>query len=276
VLEGVAAARGLELRWQSDLDSVAGDVALVVLSQVSYRSGALADVASLTSAAHEAGALILWDLSHSAGAVPVQLEAWDVDLAVGCTYKYLNAGPGSPAFLYVRSELQPELRSPIQGWFGQRDQFRMGPRYEPAEGVERFLAGTPPILGLAAVEMGAALVAEAGIEHLREKSVALTDLLIELYDARLAPLGFELGTPRDPERRGSHVSLRHPDAWRVTRALIERARVVPDFRGPDSVRLGVPPLYTRFVDVWDAVDRLAALVRAKEHEAYDATLTRVT
>jgi kynureninase len=231
---------------------------------------------AITEAAHAAGALMLWDLSHSAGVVPVELEAAGADLAVGCTYKYLNAGPGSPAFVYVRSALQAELRSPIQGWFGQRDQFRMGPRYEPADGIERFLAGTPPILGLAAVEAGAALVAEAGIERLRDKSIALTELLVELHDSRLTPLGFELGSPRDPAHRGSHVSLRHPEAWRITRALIERARVVPDFRGPDSVRLGVPPLYTRFVDVWDAVDRLARLVQAKEHERYDAVLARVT
>jgi kynureninase len=275
VLEGVAASRGLELRWLSEPE-LEDDVALVVLSHVSYRSGALADVAAITAAAHEAGALVLWDLSHSAGAVPIELDAWDVDLAVGCTYKYLNAGPGSPAFLYVRSTLQPELRSPIQGWFGQRDQFRMGPRYEPAEGIERFHAGTPPVLGLAAVEVGTSLVAEAGPRRLREKSIALTGLLIELHDARLAPLGFDLGTPRDPERRGSHVSLRHPDAWRITRALIERAHVVPDFRGPDSVRLGVPPLYTRFVDVWDAVERLVRLVEAGGHEEYGEELTRIT
>ena len=275
VLEGIAAARGLELRWQAEPE-FDDDVALVVLSHVSYRSGALADAAAITAAAHAAGALALWDLSHSAGAVPVELAAWGVDLAVGCTYKYLNAGPGSPAYLYVRRDLQDELRSPIQGWFGQRDQFRMGPRYEPAEGIERFLAGTPSILGLVAVEAGAELLAEAGIERVRAKSTALTELLVELHDERLAPLGFELGTPRDPARRGSHVSLRHPDAWRITQALIERARVVPDFRGPDSVRLGVPPLYTRFVDVWDAVDRLAALVLANEHEEYDAALGRVT
>jgi kynureninase len=276
VLEGIAATRGLELRWAERVDEVAEDVALVVLSHVSYRTGALADLRAVTAAAHAGGALVLWDLSHSAGALPVELEASGADLAVGCTYKYLNAGPGSPAYLYVRAALQDELRSPIQGWFGQRDQFRMGPRYEPADGIERFLAGTPPILGLAAVETGAGLVSEAGIERLRAKSVALTELLVELHDARLAQLGFELGTPREPERRGSHVSLRHPDAWRITRALIERARVVPDFRGPDSVRLGVPPLYTRFVDAWDAVDRLAALVQAREHERYDAAPTRVT
>jgi kynureninase len=276
VLEGIAATRGLELRWAERVDEVAEDVALVVLSHVSYRTGALADLRAVTAAAHAGGALVLWDLSHSAGALPVELEASGADLAVGCTYKYLNAGPGSPAYLYVRAALQDELRSPIQGWFGQRDQFRMGPLYEPADGIERFLAGTPPILGLAAVETGAGLVSEAGIERLRAKSVALTALLVELHDARLAPLGFELGTPREPERRGSHVSLRHPDAWRITRALIERARVVPDFRGPDSVRLGVPPLYTRFVDAWDAVDRLAALVQAREHERYDAAPARVT
>ena len=276
VLEGIAASRGLELRWSDEFESVGEDVGLVALSHVSYRYGALADASAITAAAHAAGALVLWDVSHSAGAVPVELDAWGADLAVGCTYKYLNAGPGSPAFLYVRSALQAELRSPIQGWFGQREQFRMGPRYVPAEGIERFLAGTPPILGLAAVEAGAALVAEAGIARLREKSVALTELLIELHDERLTTLGFELGSPREPARRGSHVSLRHPEAWRITRALIERARVVPDFRGPDSVRLGVPPLYTRFVDVWDAVDRLAAVVQAKEHERYDAALARVT
>jgi kynureninase len=275
VLEGIAAARGLELRWLSEpvLDD---EVALLVLSHVSYRSGALADVAAITAAAREAGALVLWDLSHSAGAVPIELDAWEVDLAVGCTYKYLNGGPGSSAFLYVRSSLQPEVRSPIQGWFGQRDQFRMGPAYEPADGIERFHAGTPPILALAAVEAGAALVAEAGLRRLREKSGVLTELAIELHDERLAPLGFELGTPRDAERRGAHVSLRHPEAWRITRALIERAHVVPDFRGPDSVRLGLPPLYTRFVDVWDAIDRLARLVEARRYEAFPRELARVT
>ena len=275
VLEGVAAARGLELRWLPE-PPFDDDVALVVLSHVSYRTGAVADVRAVTAAAHEAGALALWDVSHSAGAVPVELEAADADLAVGCTYKYLNAGPGAPAFLYVRARLQAELRSPIQGWFGQRDQFRMGSRYEPADGIERFLAGTPPLLGLVAVAAGAELVAEAGVARLREKGVALTELLVALHDAHLAPLGFELGTPREAGRRGAHVSLRHPDAWRITRALVERADVVPDFRGPDSVRLGLPPLYTRFVDVWDAVDRLARLVQAGEHKQFPAELARVT
>jgi kynureninase len=254
----------------------ARDVSLVCLSHVAYRSGALADVRTISGVAHDAGALVLLDVSHSAGVAPIELEAAGVDLAVGCTYKYLNAGPGSPAFLYVRTELQDDLRSPIWGWFGQREQFAMGPAYDPVSGIGRFLAGTPPILGLAAVEIGAELVRDAGIEALRRKSVALTELVVSLHDERLAPLGFELGTPRDPERRGGHVSVRHVDGWRICRALIERADVVPDFRAPDSIRFGLPPLYTRFVDAWDIVDRLASLVESGEYELVDAAPARVT
>jgi kynureninase len=252
------------------------DVSVVCVSHVAYRSGALADVRAITDAAHDAGALVLLDVSHSAGVAPIGLESTGVDLAVGCTYKYLNAGPGSPAFLYVRRELQEELRSPIWGWFGQREQFAMGPSYDPVPGIGRFLAGTPSILGLAAVEVGAELVREAGIEALRQKSVALTELVVSLHDERLAPLGFELGTPRDPQLRGGHVSVRHPEGWRICRALIERADVVPDFRSPDSIRLGLPPLYTRFVDAWDIVDRLALLVESGEHELVDDAPARVT
>jgi kynureninase len=252
------------------------EIALVCLSQVAYRSGALAEVGAITEVAHAAGALALWDLSHSAGVVPAELEDAGVDLAVGCTYKYLNGGPGSPAFLYVRRDLQDDLRSPIWGWFGQREQFAMGPSYDPVDGIGRFLAGTPAVLGLVAVEVGLELVARADVEAIREKSVALTELVVELFDERLAPLGFELGSPRDPERRGSHVSVRHDDGWRICRALIERADVVPDFRAPDSIRLGLPPLYTRFVDAWDVVDRLARLVESGEHEQVAAAPARVT
>ena len=251
-------------------------VSLVCVSHVAYRSGALADVRAIAAAAHEAGALLLLDVSHSAGVVPIELGARNVDLAVGCTYKYLNAGPGSPAFLYVRAGLQEELRSPIWGWFGQREQFAMGPSYDPVPGIGRFLAGTPSILGLAAVEVGAELVRDAGIEALRRKSIALTELVVDLHDERLAGHGFALGTPRDPDRRGGHVSVRHPDGWRICRALVERADVVPDFRAPDSIRLGLPPLYTRFVDAWEIVDRLARLVESGEHEQVDPTPARVT
>lgn len=253
-----------------------GDVALVSLSHVAYRSGARADLPAITEAAHVAGALVLWDLSHSAGAVPVRLEEHGVDLAVGCTYKYLNAGPGAPAFLYVRAALQEELRTPIQGWFGQRDQFAMRRPYEPAEGVARFLAGSPQVLGLVAVRAGAELVAEAGIDAVATKAGALTSYAIDLHDDLLAPLGVEVGTPRDPERRGAHVSFRHCDAWPICRALIERAGVVPDFRGPDTVRFGFPPLYTRFADVREAVERLQRVVELGEYREVDASLTRVT
>jgi kynureninase len=253
-----------------------GDVALVTLSHVGYRSGALADMVAITDIAHAAGALVLWDLSHSAGAVPIDLDASGADLAVGCTYKYLHAGPGSPAYLYVRRTLHESLRSPIQGWFGQHDQFAMERPYEPEQGVRRFLAGTPPILGLAAVDVGAELVGEAGIEAIRAKAGSLTALAVDFHDAELASLGFELGTPREPHRRGAHVSLRHADAWRVCRALIERAYVVPDFRGPDCIRLGLSPLSTSHSDVVEALIRLRELVLRDEHTLVEAGRSRVT
>jgi kynureninase len=286
VLEGLAAAHGRELRLlpgdpvaPPDVDAIAvaaEGAALVVLSHVNYRSGALADMTAITAAVGAAGALVLWDLCHSAGAVDVNLDAAGADLAVGCTYKYLNAGPGAPAFLYVADQHQEVLRSPIQGWFSQADQFAMGPRYAPVAGVGRFLAGTPPVMGLAAVMAGAEMLAEAGIGAVRRKAAALTTLAIDLHDARLAGLGFSLGTPRAAAERGAHVSLRHPDAWRVCRALIEHANVIPDFRHPDSIRFGLPPLYTRYADVWDAVDRLAALVEDGVHERMPADAARVT
>ncbi|WDZ83225.1 kynureninase [Micromonospora cathayae] len=287
LLQGLAEQRGLTLRTlPSDLDegltvtdvrdALDGDVALVVLSAVSYRSGSLLDLGAVTAAAREAGAYVLWDLSHAAGSVPVELAANGVDLAVGCTYKYLNGGPGAPAFLYVRRELQGGLRQPIQGWFGQRDQFRMGPRYEPAPDVDRFLVGTPPILSLAALEPALAVFAEAGIDRLRAKGMALGELMVDLADAWLTPLGFTLASPRDPRRRGSHVSLAHPDALRISRALISEAGVVGDFRTPDRLRLGPAPLYTRFVDVWDALDRLRDLVARGVHEQLPVASPRVT
>jgi kynureninase len=286
VLAGLAAARGMELRLLPPAASggvgaaaveaaVGTDVALVSLSHASYLSAALEDVPAVTAAAHRAGAMVLWDLCHSAGAVPVQLDAWDVDLAVGCTYKYVSGGPGAPAFLYVRRDLQDRLRQPIWGWFGQRDQFRMGPAYDPAPGVGRFLAGTPPMLSVIPVGAGVEVLAEAGVERLRRRSMALTELLRELWDSWLRPLRFGLASPADPALRGGHVSLSHPDAYRVTRALVA-AGVVPDFRQPDLVRLCPAPAYTRFVEVWDGMARLRDLVGSGAHLEVDARPGRVT
>jgi kynureninase len=286
VVAGVAQARGMTVREvPADIDqgldpavlAAALDerVAVVVLSAVAYRSGALADVAAVTATAREAGALVLWDLSHAAGAVPVDLTANGADLAVGCTYKYLNGGPGAPAFLYVRRELQEQLRQPIWGWFGQRDQFAMGPAYDPAPGIERFAVGTPPVLATVAVEVGARLVAEAGVVRLAVKGRALGELVVALADAWLAPHGVALASPRDPARRGSHVTLAHPDAWQLTQALVDRG-VVPDFRTPDRVRLGPAPLYTRFVDVWDAMDCFREVLASGAHEGYPTVRAHVT
>jgi kynureninase len=270
VLEGLAAARGLEIRWL-DPDSVDGpqpgeiaaalddDVALVTLSHVNYRSAAIADLPAITRLSREAGALVLWDLSHSGGSVPVDLDAHRVDLAVGCTYKYLNGGPGAPAYVYVRRDLQAELRQPIWGWFGQRDQFAMGQGYDPEPDLRRFLVGTPGVIALAAADEGIRLSAEAGIDAIRAKGMALTGYAIALHDVWLAPRGCALGSPRDPALRGAHVAIRHPEAKALTTALIERG-VIPDFREPDSIRIGLSPLTTSFVDVHRGLAVLADLL----------------
>ncbi|MGH2476170.1 MAG: kynureninase, partial [Candidatus Limnocylindrales bacterium] len=286
VLEGLAAQHGLEYREVRsdpvdgpDADAIRAALdgaALLSLSHVAYGSGTLADMAGLTALAHEHGALVLWDLSHSVGSVPVQLAAAGADLAVGCTYKYVNGGPGAPAFTYVRRDLQAELRQPIWGWFGQRDQFAMGPGYRPVDGIGSWLTGSPAVLGLACVDAGVALLADAGIERLRAKGMALTSMIVDLADVWLVPLGFTLASPRAAERRGSHVALAHADAWRISQALIDVADVVPDFRAPDRIRLGPAPIATRFVDVWDALDRLRHLVEAGAHERHDPRLRRVT
>jgi len=251
------------------------DTALVVLSHVTFKSGYLHDARAVTARAREVGAWVLWDLSHSVGVVPIELDAWGAALAVGCSYKYLNGGPGAPAFLYVRRELQERLRSPVEGWFGRARPFGFDLDFQPAQGVQRFLVGTPPVLSLLAVEVGLEPLLEAGVAGVRAKSEALTAFLIERFDARLAPLGLRLGTPRDPARRGSHVSVLHPDGYRVARALLG-AGVVPDFREPDAIRLGLAPLYTRFLDVYEAVERLARVVEEGAYLRYDGTRAAVT
>lgn len=278
VLAGIASAHGAELRLiRTDLDQgvSAGDVraavdrdtALVCLSHVAYRSGALTDMAEITAIAHGAGALMLWDLCHSAGSVPVSLDDCGADLAVGCTYKYLNAGPGAPAFLYVRGDLQDGLRQPVQGWFSQRDQFAMGPGYEPAPGLRRFLTGTPDIIGAAAVEEGARLLGEAGIGRLREKGMRLTSYLITLADEWLAPLGFTLASPRDPARRGSHICLHHPEAARICQAL-SKAGVIGDYREPGRLRLGPAPITTSYTEVCRAMDLIRRVTADRAYEEF--------
>jgi len=280
VLEGLARDHDREIAWidadaidGQTVDDIAamlaahpGDVALVTLTHVNYRSAAIADLPAITALAHEAVALVLWDLSHSAGAVPVELARHDVDLAVGCTYKYLCGGPGAPGYLYIRTDLQPSLRNPIQGWFGQDEQFEMGQGFRPRSGIAGWLTGTPGILGLAATEEGVRIVAEAGIERIRAKGIALTEYAIALHDAWLAPLGFTLGSPRDPGRRGSHVSVRRHDARQLTRALIDAA-VLPDFRAPDSIRLGLSPLTTTFSEVARGIAILRDLAGARPDAA---------
>jgi kynureninase len=266
VLEGLARARGLELVWlQGDPGSgptpdevaaqIGPDTALVTFSHVSYRSAHIAEMAVINRLVDEAGALMLWDLSHSAGSVPLSLDGDQAGLAVGCTYKYLNGGPGAPAYMYVRRGLQSELRQPIWGWLGRRDPFEMAPGYEVAAGMQGFLSGTPPILALAAVDEGVRLIAEAGIDAIRAKGVALTEFAVTLAEALLAPRGVSVVSPRDPERRGAHVALAHPEARQLCARLID-AGVIVDFRRPDVIRFGLSPLTTRFVDVWDAVEAL--------------------
>jgi len=266
MLQSLAAQHSLELKLLPadpvhGLDSavlrnaLGPEVALVALSQVAYRSGALLDMKEITRMAHAAGALVLWDVSHSAGSVQVPLEASGADLAVGCTYKYLNGGPGAPSFVYVRQAQQARLRQPLWGWFGHREQFAMANEFTPAEGIESFLVGIPAILSTVAIEPGVRYVAEAGIERLQAKGQKLTEMMIALSDEWLVPHGFSLASPRAAARRGSHVTLRHPRAKDFVRSLIAQG-VTPDFRPPDMIRFGPAPLYTRFVDAWDALHRL--------------------
>lgn len=284
VLEEVARLAGSEVRVvHTDIDegvsvdavraALGPDVALVSLSHTAYRSGALAPVAEIDRLAHEAGALTLWDLSHSVGSVPVDLST--ADLAVGCTYKYVNGGPGAPAFLWVRPGLAEELRNPVPGWFGSASQFAMDAAYTPAPGVRRFLTGTPPVSGLVAVEEGVRLLADAGLSRLRAKSVALTSYLVELADAWLADHGVRVASPRDPVRRGGHVVLEHPEAWQLAQELRAR-KVLPDFREPDRIRLGPAPLYTRFVDVHDAMAELRDALVTGSHLRHPAARAVVT
>ncbi|HEX5943365.1 MAG TPA: kynureninase [Anaerolineales bacterium] len=252
------------------------DTSLVTLSHVTFKSGYLYDMAYITELAHRKGALVLWDLSHSAGAVPIELDTCDVDFAIGCTYKYLNGGPGAPAFLYVNKKIQNDVTSPIWGWWGQKDPFEFNLNYQPAPGVQRFLAGTAPMLSTIAMEEALSPLLEAGMQALRTKSILMTDYAAYLTDHVLAPLGFSLGSPRDATRRGSHISIRHAEGYRINRAMIEEMNVIPDFRAPDNIRLGFAPLYVSFTDIWEGVDRIRRVVEEKRYENYPEQKLTVT
>jgi kynureninase len=282
VLEAVASAAGGRLLFApedptaSDIEALTGPmVGLVSVSHVGYRSGTMLDAAAITSAAHRAGALMLWDLAHSAGAVPVGLGSWGADLAVGCTYKYLNAGPGAPAFLFVRRDLITELEQPISGWYAHADQFSMAADFVPKDTIGRFIVGTPSILAMVAAAEGIGLTASVGIEAVRNKSLALSDFFIDAVRQTLGTDVFTIVTPLDHERRGSQVSVRHPEAYRISLALRD-AGVIPDFRAPDIVRFGFTPLYTTFTEAAEAVEILSKIMRSRSYERFGATRMGVT
>ncbi len=256
------------------------NTALVVLSMVAFKSSFFYNAAEITNWAHKKGAMVLWDLSHAAGALPVELNKINADLAVGCTYKYLNGGPGSPAYLYVRKDLQEKLYSPIQGWFGEEKPFEFDLNYQPAKGIHRFLAGTPPVISLMAVEPGLDLILEAGIKNIREKSILQTEYFKSLVNEILIEHHFELGSPANFKNRGSHFSIKHPEAFRICQALIHPKssliKIIPDFREPDNIRFGFAPLYTTFFEIWQTVQRLKEIVESKEFEQYSFSKNGVT
>lgn len=267
IAQGIVDMLGCELRVVERAalrDALDEQTALLYLTHVDFRSGERHDMAAMSAAAHAVGALTLWDLSHSAGAVEIQLQRDGADLAVGCGYKYLNGGPGSPAFLHVSSALQRELRNPIQGWLGHATPFTFQPDYQPAAGIRGWMSGSPPVLAIGALAVGVELHLEAGPGAIGEKAALLTEVFIRLARARLGPLGFEVATPDDPSRRGAQVSLRHPDGLAIVRAAGDRG-VIGDFRPPDLCRFGLAPLYTRFVDIWESVERIADAVESDTH-----------
>lgn len=252
------------------------DVALVTLQVIHYRSGSRPQVKAITDLVRSHGGLVVWDASHAAGAIDIQFDEWGVDLAVGCTYKYGNSGPGSPAWLYVSKRLQGELRVPIQGWFAQDDQFSMGPFFEPNQQIRGFQIASPSIMGLRCVKTSYSMIEEAGIENIAAKAALGTDMMIALFDAWLAPLGFTLLTPRESSNRGGHITIGHPEAKRIAAALRKYANVVPDYRTPNSIRLAIAPLPTSFTEVWDGMARIRDSVTRRDYLRIEDNGSRVT
>ncbi len=252
------------------------DVALVTFEVIQYRSGARSDIKSITDLARNYGALVVWDASHAAGAIEMNFDDNGVDLAVGCTYKYGNAGPGSPAWLYVNKKIQNELQTPIQGWFGNEDQFGMGPDFVKADGIRGFQIASPSIIGIRGVQVSYAMIEEAGISVIASKAAIGTQMMIDLFDEWLAPLGYTLLTSRNPQERGGHIAIGHPDAARICVALRKFANVIPDYRTPNAVRLAISPLATSYVEVWDGLQRIKALTETRQYEKITDMGSRVT
>ena len=253
-----------------------GDVALVTLEVIQYRSGARNDIKSITDLVRKHGAFMLWDASHAVGSIEMDFDKNGVDIAVGCTYKYGNSGPGAPAWLYVNKKVQAELQVPIQGWFSQGDQFAMGADFERAPGIRGFQIASPSLIGLRCIKSAFTMIEEAGIGAISEKAAIGTEMMIQLYDAWLAELGFTLLTSRNPQERGGHITLGHPDAARICVALREFADVIPDYRTPNSIRLAIAPLPTSYVEVWDGFARIRDLVASRQYEKIKTTDSRVT
>lgn len=254
--------------------------ALVTLSYVVYKSAFMYDMEWVNTTAHEHGSFVCWDLSHAAGAVKVELNKTNTDMAIGCTYKYLNGGPGAPAFLYVRKDLQQKLMNPINSWFGHEKPFDFNPDFQAATSIQKFAAGTPNILSLAAIEPGLDIMLEAGITSIRQKSIDQTNFLVELIKTALLPMGFSIASPPNHINRGSHISVQHPDAYRINRAMIEplgeNKIMIPDFRPPNNIRLGITPLYTSFQDIHEAVMRIKEIVVSKEYKRFSNQKLTVT
>lgn len=256
------------------------NTALVVLSHVAFKSSFKYDIKKITTLAHKKGALVLWDLSHSGGVTEILLNQWGVDLAVGCTYKYMNGGPGSPAYLYIRKDLQEKFYSPIQGWFGDKNPFLFELNYNPAEDIRKFLTGTPPILNLMAIEPALDILLEAGIKNIHEKSRKQTEYLIFLIKKYLFPFGFNIGSPLDVDQRGSHISLQHNQAYRICQALINPVnssfKIIPDFREPHNIRLGIAPLYSTYVEIYNSVIRIKEIIELSEYKQFSEIRNNVT
>jgi kynureninase len=266
-----------ELVDPSELEKVmTEDVALVTLQAINYRSGCRQPMKEINALAKRFGSLVLWDCSHAAGAIELEFEKNDVELAVGCTYKYGNSGPGSPAWLFVATHLQRALRTPIQGWFAQDKQFEMGAFFEPAETIRRFQIASPSIIGIRGVEVAFEMIGRAGISEIAKKAALGTDLMIALYEAWLKPLGFGLGTPADSAKRGGHIILTHPDAKLIAFALRKLKNVIPDYREPNAIRLAISPLPTSYVEVYDGFERLRDLVASGDYKTVDLSGNRVT